>query len=96
MTMIFVMNWGHRVLLEKIIPLSEGQSQTPTCIKGKGACPFEDCGAVWGYFNLLKILKDPKHPEHEDMTEWAGVGSEFDPNEFDLEDVNGELESFFG
>ena len=50
------------------------------------ACPLEDCGGVYGYYNLLEILKDPTHEEHEDMLEWAG--GEIDPEEFSVEEVN--------
>jgi hypothetical protein len=31
-------------------------------------------------------MKDPKHPEHEDMLEW--VGGHFDPTVFNAYDVN--------
>jgi hypothetical protein len=56
------------------------------CIKGKGACPPEDVGGVWGYYNFLEALRDPDHPEHEMYLEW--IGDEFDPQEFDLEETN--------
>jgi hypothetical protein len=32
------------------------------------------------------VIKDPKHPEHEDMMEWAG--KDFDPAAFDAAEVN--------
>ncbi len=44
-----------------------------------GGCPAEDCGAIWRYYGLLEALRDPKHPEYEELTEW--VGGEFDPYE---------------
>ena len=59
------------------------------CLGGARACPPEDCGGPWGYGNLLEILKDPKHPEHEDMSEW--IGGEFDAEAFDVEAINKQL-----
>ena len=61
----------------------------PVCLAGKRACPPEDCGGIWGYAQLLETLQDPDDPEHEDMLEW--VGEEFDPEAFDLEEINEEL-----
>ncbi len=80
--------WEHKVLLEKILSDDEAL-KTPACIKGKLACPPEDCGGIYGYYDLLDTLADPKHPEHEDMLDW--VGGEFDPEAFSLEEVNGLL-----
>src|ERR1041384_2278585 len=45
-----------------------------------------ECGGVWGYANLLKILKNRKHPEHKSMKEW--LGRAFDAAAFDLETTN--------
>jgi hypothetical protein len=57
------------------------------------ACPPEDCGGVWGYMNLITILKDPEHEEHDTYVEWLGLesGEDFDPKEFSLEEVNERL-----
>jgi hypothetical protein len=78
-------SWEHTLLLEKILPI-DSNIKYPVCIDGKMNCPPEDCGGVWGYSDLLKILSDPKHEEYEDYIEW--LGNDFDPNEFDLEEIN--------
>ena len=78
-------SWEHELLVEKILPLDEGQ-RYPVCLTGKRACPPEDCGGVWGYASFLDALHDPKHPEHEEMREW--IGDEFDPEVFALDEVN--------
>src|SRR5271157_3738577 len=62
--------WDHQILLEKVVELD--QPSLAVCLGGARACPPEDCGGPWGYANLLAILKDPKHPQFEEMSEWIG------------------------
>jgi hypothetical protein len=77
--------WQHKIILEKILPADETLA-VPSCIKGKRACPPEDCGGIWGYADLLEIIKDPSHPEHEAMLEW--LEEDFDPEHFSIEETN--------
>ncbi len=81
-------DWLHDIVVEKILPAVEGRHY-PVCLKGKRACPPEDCGGVWGYASFLEAIRDPSHPEHDDMLEWAG--GDFDPEAFDVETVNRQL-----
>ena len=76
--------WSHLIELEKILPREE-KTKYPTCIDGKRACPPEDCGGPWGYADLLEILADPSHEEHDNLTEW--VGGKFDPETFDPQKI---------
>ncbi len=69
--------------------MKEGK-QYPICIKGKRACPPEDIGGVWGYVEFLEAIKDPGHSEHEDLLKW--IGGEFNPEKFNLENINNALE----
>jgi hypothetical protein len=78
-------SWEHELLVEKIQPATAGQ-KTAVCLKGSRACPPEDIGGVWGYAEFLEAIHDPEHPEHDDMLEW--VGDDFDPEAFDLDEVN--------
>ena len=78
-------SWEHELLVEKILPPEPGVHY-PVCLKGKRACPPEDVGGVWGYPDFLEAIQNPDHPEHEDMLEW--IGGEFDPEAFDLDEVN--------
>jgi hypothetical protein len=65
-------SWEHEITVEKILPPAAASATTALCLDGARACPPEDCGGVWGYTNLLKILKNRKHPEHKTMKEWLG------------------------
>ena len=80
--------WDHQIEVVKIGPPAEGIDY-PVCLKGKLACPPEDCGGIWGYYAMLEALKDPKHERHEDFTDW--IGDSFDPERFDLDEINAEL-----
>ena len=82
-------SWDHELLIEKVFPYEAGK-RYPVCLTGKRACPPEDCGGIWGYASFLDAIQDPQHPEHEEMLEW--VGGEFDPEAFDLDEVNRELQ----
>ena len=43
-----------------------------------GKCPPEDVGGLTGYENFLSAISNPKHPDHEELTE--GAGEPFDPH----------------
>ncbi len=76
--------WAHLITLEKILTAQINQIY-PQCIKGKRACPPEDCGGIWGYADLLEILSDPKHEDYKSRLEW--LGGDFNADEFDPKDV---------
>lgn len=78
-------DWVHVIEVEKVLPYEQGRIY-PFCLAGKRSCPPEDVGGVWGYESFLATISDPSDPEHEEMLEW--VGGEFDPEEFDIEEVN--------
>jgi Plasmid pRiA4b ORF-3-like protein len=78
-------DWRHEIVVEKVLPIAPKVTY-PFCIKGKRACPPEDCGGPWGYAELLEILADPSHEEYEDRLEW--IGKTFDPEAFDVGEIN--------
>lgn len=82
-------SWSHVIYLENI---SNTKLLDPICTGAEKACPPEDCGGVWGYSDLLEILKDPSHPEYDEYIEWLPSG--FNPDHFSLEAVNTELKKF--
>ena len=71
--------------IEETLP-SEAGVRYPLCLAGARACPPEDVGGVPGYEDFLQALNNPKHPEHEGYLEW--IGGTFDPDAFDLDEVN--------
>ena len=77
-------DWWHTITLEKILPVISDISY-PSCVDGERACPPEDCGGVWGYYNMLKILKNPKRKDYKDIIEW--LGGKFDPEDFNPNEI---------
>jgi len=78
-------NWEHAIVVEKVLQPEPGVAY-PICVGGKLRCPPEDCGSIPGYYNLLEVIHDPTHEEHEEMREW--LGGEYDPEAFSVDDVN--------
>ncbi len=76
--------WEHIIMLEKILPREKGVKY-PLCIKGKRACPPDDCGGAPGYEEFLDAIKNPKHEQHKEMLDW--IGGRFDPEDFDVKKV---------
>ncbi|MGH2644759.1 MAG: plasmid pRiA4b ORF-3 family protein [Chitinophagaceae bacterium] len=83
-------SWEHKITLEKI---TSEKINKATCLGGKGKCPPEDCGGIYGYQKFLETLRDPHHPEYEETRTWACLddGEEWDVNEFSIEQVNERL-----
>jgi hypothetical protein len=83
-------SWEHTLMLEKI---SEDKIMQARCLAGKGACPPEDCGGIWGYYALVEAVNDPEHEEHEDMRDWLCMDEdeEWDVKYFDLEETNARM-----
>lgn len=82
-------DWEHVITVEKSLP-REPSVTYPRCLAGRRAAPPEDCGGIYGYEELLEILADPAHPEHEERLDWLGLDETqaFDPAAFDLDRIN--------
>ena len=85
-------DWEHDLLIEDVRTAEPGVAY-PRCMTGRRACPPEDCGGVWGYAELVDILSDPTHQEHQERLEWLGLDTadDFNPAHFDLTDTNNAL-----
>ena len=86
-------SWDHEIVVENADYDHPSDEPPVVVLKGKRNCPPEDCGGSWGYTELVEALADKEHPQHEDMMEWI---SEYDPEEFNMEECNAALISRFG
>ena len=77
--------WEVDLVLEKILP-PDPKGVYPVCVKGKRNGPPDDSGGPWGYMEMLEIIKDRTHPNHEELSEW--LPEDFDPEEFSLAEIN--------
>lgn len=84
--------WEHKIDVEQVLDAAT-TTPAPACTGGRRACPPEDCGAPWGYRQLLEILADPSHPEHRERLDWVEGFAQgpFDPEAFDPADFNDNL-----
>jgi|TARA_R100000501_G_scaffold13654_5_gene25101 hypothetical protein len=78
-------NWEHIVTVEEGAP----GTRYPRYIEGEHRAPPEDCGGTPGFETFLEAVTDPKHPEHDDATQWhlGCYGTAFDPDEIDERDA---------
>lgn len=83
-------NWEHTVSVQKILA-QDTSYRLPACIGGKRNCPPEDCGGVYGYYDVLKTAGDPQDPEHDEMVEWLG---EYNPEEFDMQLADSRVKNY--
>jgi hypothetical protein len=84
-------NWEHILTIEKIFDDSNVQKM-PVCLEGERACPPEDCGSIYGYYELQKIKKNKKHPEYQErIIDW--LGEDFDFELFDIGLINKRLKN---
>lgn len=78
--------WEYEVWLKGIREYEPGEQPCLKVVKGVGECPPEDCGGVWGYAELLEILKKKrKSKDDKERLEWYCMDIDYDPNEFDIE-----------
>ena len=78
-------DWEHEVTVGKILLKDKGITY-PVCIAGAMNCPPENSGGIYGFYQKLEILKDKKHPDHKEISEW--LDKDYDPEYFDLEVAN--------
>jgi hypothetical protein len=62
-------NWEHIIELEELLTKQE-DTDYRVLMDGGRRCPPEDCGGVYGYHRMLKILNDPDDPEREEYLTW--------------------------
>jgi hypothetical protein len=87
-------NWEHVIMLEKVIPESEGAT-FPILLDGGRECPPEDIGGIPGYQYFLEALADPNHEEHEELSNLPGLQG-YDPDHVAKDAVNHLLQTVYG
>ena len=77
-------NWQHLLTVES---MREGEPGTkyPRYLEGARRAPPEDVGGAPGFEGFLDAIRDPKHPEYLEATEWHldCYGEAYDPDSFD-------------
>jgi hypothetical protein len=81
-------SWEHEIVVEKLVKPDPG-SPILQCLGGEGACPPDDSGGVWGYYDKLDALEDPDHEYHDEAVDW--LGDDYDPDAVDLAQINRDL-----
>lgn len=84
-------NWVHSILLEKI---TDTHSLFPLVLAGKGACPLDDIGGVWGYEDFKEGSIGGSVEEYKELLEWYGL-EDWDPKHFDLIEAQEEMMETF-
>lgn len=80
-------SWEHDVWLKGIRDYNPDETPKLILVKGEGECPPDDCGGVWGYEDMLRVIaKKRKTKEEKEMLEWYGIDQYFDPNDYNFED----------
>jgi hypothetical protein len=85
-------NWQHEILIEGIMETNK-PLRGAVCLAGARACPPEDVGSLPGYFQLLEDLQHPKSERFGHAQSWLGYI--YDPEAFDLGEVNLFLQDYF-
>lgn len=67
-------SWNHIVLLEDVAEYGDDDKKKVCLIDGKNACPPDDCGGIYGYMNMINVMKnDPESDEAMEYFEWLGT-----------------------
>jgi hypothetical protein len=82
-------SWDHEIVVEDFVTSRLGLKHA-VCVDGDNACPPEDCGGAGGYAELLEVIADPEHDEHDQLVSW--IGGTFDATFFELAGINAALQ----
>ena len=78
-------DWRHSVTIEDVATANP-KLEYPRFIDGSRRGPPEDVGGIPGFEEFLDAMADPRHPEHQRLTQW--YGSSFDPDDLNLPVIN--------
>jgi Plasmid pRiA4b ORF-3-like protein len=80
--------WALKIRIERILP-SNDELRVPLCVGGRRAGPPEAFPGIWNYEACLLSLRNSGDPRHQEARE--ALGPEFDPDAFNLSEINGRL-----
>lgn len=85
--------WEHALVVEEVL---DEPPPSPVCLKGKMACPPEDCGGLGGYEELADWVRggcDPRATpmglDADEMRDWLPPG--WHPDRFSVAEINAAL-----
>ena len=85
--------WEHVLVVEEVL---DDPPLVPVCVKGRMACPPEDCGGLGGYEDLADWVRGGYDPRAtplglgaEEMREW--LPQDWHPNHFSVQETNDAL-----
>ena len=84
--------WEHEICIVSIDDANRSFSGA-ICVDGERACPPEDVGGIPGYYQLLGGLQNKTSEEYQQAMNWLGYP--YNPEAFDLDDVNRSLSDYF-
>ena len=85
-------SWQHTIIVEDAA--SKPLMGAGRCLAGENACPPEDCGGIYAYYELVEMLHDPNVTTDDDeRMEWY---EDFDPGAFDVARADAILQRMFG
>lgn len=68
--------WEHRFEVLGLVEANSGD-RLPRFVEGAYRAPPEDIGGPPGFAHFLECVRDPEHPEHEDMRRSCASNSDF-------------------
>ena len=88
-------SWKHEMVFEGYAA-KQKETVYPLCLEGARACPCEDSGGPWGYDRFLEETAKygrfrAQNPNADDEGDEEEGYKPFDPEWFDVDEVNGNL-----
>lgn len=86
-------SWVHEITL--LESTTDDQQKKAVCLSGRGACPPEDCGGIYGYEEMKHVFQTMPDSEAADgYREWLGMDDDdvWNANAFDINETNFYLE----
>lgn len=86
-------DWRHILTILRVIDAKPATSY-PTLVAGSCRSPIDDCGGVWGFYDIADAASDPDHPMRGEYEEWLGTDylESFDLKDFDSERIRRRVE----